>query len=69
MSLYLIKRFFSANSLQFRGGMMLLHALIFTINVAFYMWSAVTMLFSFVIITDRGIVANEDDLLDLWYRF
>ena len=69
MSLYLIKRFFSANSLQFRGGMMLLHALIFTINVAFYMWSAVTMLFSFVIIIDRGIVANEADLLDLWYRF
>ena len=48
---------------------MLLHALIFAINVAFYMWSAVSMIFSFLIVTDGGIVVNESDLLNLWYRF
>ena len=50
VSLYLIKRYFSANNLQFKGGMMLLHALIFTANVAFYIWSAIGFKDSVVIL-------------------
>jgi hypothetical protein len=63
VSLYLIKRFFSANNLQFRSKMMLSHALMFAINYAFIIWLAVVWLQVFVILKNGNIVANQADLL------
>jgi hypothetical protein len=68
VSLYLIKRYFSANNLKFRGGMMLLHALIFTANVLFYLWSAVGFKDSVLILQDGDIVANEANFFDLQFQ-
>ena len=63
MSLYLIKRFFSANNLQFRSKMMLSHALMFAFNYALTFWLSVVWLQVYVIFKNGNIVANQADLL------
>lgn len=67
VSLVLIKRFFRAKNLQFRGEMMLFHALTFAISSVVFLWQEVALLKS-IAFFKNDIVENASERLDSEYR-